>query len=50
MVTVTESRLLSEREGRRVFEATVSGPVLPAKLLRHGAQPGSIEATPEGWV
>jgi len=46
LVSVSEYRLLSEAEGRRVFEAAVAGPVLPAKLIRHGAQPSAIRATP----
>lgn len=48
LVTVSEFRLLSEAEDRWVYEAVVSGDALPSKLLRHGARPESIEATPAG--
>lgn len=48
LVSVSEFRLLSEAEDRWVYEAVVSGDALPSKLLRHGASPESIEATPAG--
>jgi len=46
LVSVTEHRLLGEEEDRHVFEAAVTGPVLASKLLRFGARPTSIRATP----
>ncbi len=45
LVTVTDHRLISTTEGQCLFEATVSGPLLPSLLVRHGASLRSLRAT-----
>ncbi|MFP9060795.1 PAS domain-containing protein [Natrialbaceae archaeon A-chndr2] len=44
LVTVTSYREITAEATDCVFEITVSGSVLPAKLVRHGASPQSITA------
>ncbi|WP_455449108.1 PAS domain S-box protein [Natrinema thermotolerans] len=48
LVSVTDSRLISEADGTCRFEATVSGDPLAARLVRHGGSPRSIRADGEG--
>jgi PAS domain S-box-containing protein len=49
LYAVSECRLVSESDdGQCLFEATVSGPVLPSVLVDQGASPRSIRATPTG--
>jgi PAS domain S-box-containing protein len=46
-VSVLDSRLVADTETQVLFEATVAGGVLPARLVRHGARPQSVAATTE---
>jgi predicted DNA binding protein len=48
LVSVQDYRLVDESEERLLFEVTVSGAVLPARLVRHGASPRSIRVTDAG--
>ncbi|MCU4972157.1 PAS domain S-box protein [Halobacteria archaeon AArc-m2/3/4] len=52
LVSVTDWRLIGESgaddEAESRFEATVSGPTVPSRLLRHGATPRTIRATETG--
>ena len=48
LVSVTEHHLVDASNGDCVFEATVTGDVLAARLIRHGARPRSLHASREG--
>ncbi|WP_247003281.1 PAS domain S-box protein [Halosolutus gelatinilyticus] len=45
LVSVVDFRLVSEGDDRCLFEATVTGPSLVSRLLRHGAGLRSVRAT-----
>ncbi|GAB3041906.1 PAS domain-containing protein [Natronobiforma cellulositropha] len=47
-VSVSSFQRISESGEETLFEATVSGDVLASRLVRHGATPRSIVATPAG--
>ncbi|QLK24456.2 PAS domain S-box protein [Natrinema zhouii] len=48
LVSVTESRLISEADGDCRFEATVTGSVIASRLVRHGGSPRSMRADAAG--
>ena len=45
LVTVKDSRLVSDGDDGCLFEVTVTGDVIASRLLRHGANPCSIRST-----
>ena len=47
LVSVADSRLVHEADDRALFEATVTGNVLAARLVSHGGRLRSMRATPE---
>ncbi|WP_265108372.1 bacterio-opsin activator domain-containing protein [Halosolutus halophilus] len=48
LVSVTEHRCISSVDGDHRFEIRARGPVVAAKLVRHGGSPQSIVAAPDG--
>ncbi|WP_254533807.1 bacterio-opsin activator domain-containing protein [Natrinema gelatinilyticum] len=48
LVSVRSYKLIDESSGRCLFEATVAGDHIASRLVRHGANPRSIRATPTG--
>ncbi|WP_254526071.1 bacterio-opsin activator domain-containing protein [Natrinema caseinilyticum] len=48
LVSVSNYNLIDESGGRCLFEATVAGDLIASRLVRHGANPRSIRATPSG--
>ncbi|WP_226039744.1 PAS domain S-box protein [Natrinema sp. DC36] len=48
LVSVTDSRLISDTDGDCRFEATVTGDVIASRLVRHGGSPRSMHADATG--
>ncbi|NHN46035.1 PAS domain S-box protein [Halostella sp. JP-L12] len=48
LVSVEESRLISEGDDRCLFEATVSRDLIASRLVRHGGSPRSMRADADG--
>jgi len=48
LVSVRESRLISESDDQCLFEATVSRDVIVSRLVRHGGSPRSMRADADG--
>jgi len=48
LVSVQEYQLVTDTDDSTLFKITVSGQVLPSRLVRHGASPRSIRATADG--
>jgi predicted DNA binding protein len=46
LVSVAGYRRVSEGDDGTLYEVTVTGETLPSRLVRHGATPRSIDATP----
>jgi len=48
LVSVTDSRLISDADGDCRFEATVTGELIASRLVRHGGSPRSMHADATG--
>ncbi|MXV62952.1 PAS domain S-box protein [Natronorubrum sp. JWXQ-INN-674] len=48
LVSVTDSRLITESDDGCLFEATVTGEIVASRLVRHGGSPRSIRADGTG--